>query len=85
MGHLHKKTKKAEILIIQRISAFLFLLRLYWVCFLLKTAVAIPLKKLIKRKTNVFLRGSCFLFVLFYFSVFAAFVTVVTPSFVSSA
>ena len=27
-------------------------------CFLLKTAVAIPFKKSIKQKTNVFLRGS---------------------------
>ncbi len=85
MGHLHKKTKKAEILIKQKIPAFLFLLRFYLVCFLLKTAVAIPLKKSRKRKINVFLRGSCFLFMLFYFSVFTAFVTVVTPSFVSSA
>ena len=37
-----------------------FLLRFYLLCFLLKIAVAIPLKKLRKRKINVFLRGSCF-------------------------
>jgi len=39
---------------------FLILLRFYLLCFLLKTAVAIPLKKSRKRKINVFLRGSCF-------------------------
>jgi len=30
------------------------------VCFLLKTVVAIPLKKPINQKNNVFLRGICF-------------------------
>ena len=29
-------------------------------CFLMKTAIAIPLQKSKKRKTNIFLRGSCF-------------------------
>ena len=29
-----------------------------WICFLLKIAVAIPIKK--SRKSNVFLMGSCF-------------------------
>ena len=37
---------------------FLILFEFYLLCFLMKTAVAIPLKKL--RKINVFLRGSCF-------------------------
>jgi len=59
-GHLHKKTKKAKILIITKDFGFLILLRFYLLCFLLKTAVAIPLKKSRKRKINVFLRGSCF-------------------------
>ena len=54
------RKQKAEILIYKRISAFLFLLRFYLVCFLLKTAVAIPFKKWRKRKINVFLRESCF-------------------------
>ena len=44
---------------------FLILLRFYLLCFLIKTAVAIPLKKSRKRKINVFLRGSCFGFTLF--------------------
>lgn len=35
------------------------------VCFLLKKAVAIPLKNSRKRKNNVFLRGNCFCYVLF--------------------
>ena len=39
---------------------FLILFEFYLLCFLMKTAVAIPLKKLRKRKINVFLRGSCF-------------------------
>ena len=57
---------------------FLILFEFYLLCFLMKTAVAIPLKKL--RKINVFLRGSCFevsAFVLyslfFYFSSSASF------------
>ena len=32
-GLLHQKIKKAEIFIVQRIPAFLFLLKFYWVCF----------------------------------------------------
>ena len=40
---------------------FMILFRLYLLCFLMKTAVTIPLKKSRKRKINVFLRGSCFL------------------------
>ncbi len=59
-GHLHQKTKKAKILIITKDFGFLILLRFYLLCFLLKTAVAIPLKKSRKRKINVFLRGNCF-------------------------
>ena len=39
---------------------FLILFRFYLLCFLMKTAVALPLKKLRKRKINVFLRGNCF-------------------------
>ena len=55
-----KKTKKAKILIMTKDFSFLILLRFYLLCFLMKTAVAIPLKKSRKRKINVFLRGSCF-------------------------
>ena len=39
---------------------FLILFEFYLLCFLMKTAVAIPLKKSRKRKINVFLRGICF-------------------------
>ena len=39
---------------------FMILFRLYLLCFLMKTAITIPLKKSRKRKINVFLRGSCF-------------------------
>ena len=66
MGHLHKKTKKAKILIITKDFGFLILLRFYLLCFLLKTAIAIPLKKSRKRKINVFLMGSCFRNLLFF-------------------
>ena len=37
------------------------------VCFLLKKAVAIPLKNSRKRKNNVFLRGNCFTENVFFF------------------
>ena len=60
-GHLHKKTKKAKILIMTKDFGFLIILRFYLICFLLKIAVAIPLKKSSGKKINVFLRGSCFL------------------------
>ena len=57
---------------------FLILFEFYLLCFLMKAAVAIPLKKL--RKINVFLRGNRFevsAFVLhslfFYFSSSASF------------
>ena len=60
LGHLHEKTKKAEILMITKDSSLLMLLRFYLICFLLKIAVAIPLKKSRKRKPNVFLREICF-------------------------
>ena len=39
----------------------LIFISFYLICFLLKIAVAIPLKKSRKRKPNVFLRGICFL------------------------
>ena len=45
---------------------FLILIKFYLLCFLMKTAVAIPLKKSRKRKINVFLRGSCFGCFLFF-------------------
>jgi hypothetical protein len=45
LGHLHEKTKKAEILMITKDSSFLMLLRFYLICFLPKKALAIPLKK----------------------------------------
>ena len=64
-GIFIRKQRKRKSLSWQRVFAFLFLLRLYLVCFLLKTAVAIPLKKS-RRKINVFLMGialhSLFLF-----------------------
>ncbi|WP_306530403.1 hypothetical protein, partial [Anaerotignum lactatifermentans] len=43
-----------------QILAFLFFLLRFLLCFLMKTAIAIPLKKSGKIKINVFLRGSCF-------------------------
>ena len=66
MGHLHKKTKKAKILIIIKDFSFLILLKFNLLYFLMKTAVTIPLKKSRKRKINVFLRGSCFKNLLFF-------------------
>ena len=56
-GHLHKKTKKAKILIMTKDLGFLTLLRFYLLCFLPKTAI--PLKKS-KKQINIFLRGNCF-------------------------
>lgn len=44
LGLFHKKTKIAEILIVQRIPA-IFFIRISWKCFLLKSAVAVLLKK----------------------------------------
>lgn len=41
-------------------SGFLIFTEIIFGSFLLKTAVAIPLKKSKKRKTIVFLRGNCF-------------------------
>lgn len=55
--HLHKKTKKAKILIMTKNFGFLTLLRFSLLCFLLKTAI--PLRNQ-KRQINVFLRGNCF-------------------------
>ena len=52
---LHQKTNIVEILNVHRISTIMFLPD----CFLLKTAIAVPLKKSIKRKSVVFLRGTC--------------------------
>ena len=63
-GHLQKKTKKAEILIITEDFSFLILWR-YWICFLLKTAVAISLKKS-RKKCNVFLRRICLSILCFF-------------------
>lgn len=66
MEHIHKKTKNAEIFMLytEDSSVFIFI-RLYLICFLVKTAFAIPLKKGRKRKNNVFLRGNCFRFIRF--------------------
>lgn len=46
-------------------SVFIFI-RWYLICFLVKTAFAISLKKWRKRKNNVFLRGNCFRFIRFF-------------------
>ena len=45
LWHLPKKTKEAEILMMTKDSSFLMLLRFYLICFLLKKALAISLKK----------------------------------------
>jgi len=50
-GHLHKKTKKAKVLMITKDFGFLILFEFYLLCFLMKTAVAIPLKKSRKGKS----------------------------------
>lgn len=42
----------------ERISAFTFLSTFYEDCFLLKTAIAVPLKKSNKRENTVFLRAT---------------------------
>ena len=55
-GLLHKKTKKAKILMMTKDFGFLILLRFYLLRFLLKAADAIPLKK--ARKKQCFLKGN---------------------------
>jgi len=50
-GHLHKKTKKTKVLMITKDFGFLILFEFYLLCFLMKTAVAIPLKKSRKGKS----------------------------------
>jgi len=57
-GHLHKKTKKAKILIMTKNLGFLTLLRFYLLCFLPKTAI--PLKKS-KKANQYFLKGKLLL------------------------
>ncbi|WP_418400710.1 hypothetical protein, partial [Anaerotignum lactatifermentans] len=59
-GIFIRKQRKLKSLSRQRILAFLFFLLRFLLCFLMKTAIAIPLKKSRKIKINVFLRGSCF-------------------------
>ena len=56
LEYLHKKTKKAEILMMTKDSSFLMLLRFYLICFLPKKALAIPLKNQGK-ENQCFLKG----------------------------
>jgi len=48
---LHKKTKKAEVIVSTKDFSFLILIGFYSVCFLLKIAVAVSLKKWDKSQT----------------------------------
>ena len=55
---LWEKTMIAGIFEKERISAFTFLSTFYEDCFLLKTAIAVALKKSNKRENTVFLRAT---------------------------
>ncbi len=60
LGHLHKKTKKAKILMMTKDSGFLMIIEILFDILSSEDSRRTSPLKIKKKKINVFLRGSCF-------------------------